>query len=100
MFSVFNTHLSTDMDESIVRKHVHNTDAQAVWKEFQEHMNSSSKGVSKKRRLTQFVTNEVLEDKFKGTTEQFLLHFNEQFSQLDEISVVLSNSQTHLTPEC
>ena len=40
MFSVFNTHLLTDMGTSIVRKHVHNTDAQAVWKEFQEHMKS------------------------------------------------------------
>ena len=41
---------------------------------------------SEKRRLTQYVTNTVLDDNFKGTTEQFVLHFNEQFRQLDEIS--------------
>ena len=49
-------------------------------------MRTSSEGASDKRRLTQYVTNSVLDDNFKGTTEQFVLHFNEQFRQLDEIS--------------
>ena len=49
-------------------------------------MRTSSKGASEKRGLTQYVTNTVLDDNFKGTTEQFVLHFNEQFRQLDEIS--------------
>ena len=52
----------------------------------QQIMRTSSKGGSEKRRLTQYVTNTVLDDNFKGTTEQFVLHFNEQFRQLDEIS--------------
>ena len=39
-----------------------------------------------KRRITQYVTNTVLDDNCKGTTEQFVLHFNEQFRQLDDIS--------------
>ena len=55
------------------------TDYQAVWKELSEHMRTSSKGASEKRRLTQYVTNTVIDDNFKGTTEQFVLHFNEQF---------------------
>ena len=49
-------------------------------------MESSSKGSSEKRRLTQYVTNTALDDNYKGTTEQFVLHFNEQFRQLEEIS--------------
>ena len=49
-------------------------------------MRSSSKGASEKRRLPQYVTNTILDDSFKGTTEQFVPHFNEQFRQLDEIS--------------
>ena len=49
-------------------------------------MRTSSKGASEKRRLTQYVTNTILDDNFKGTTEQFVLHFNEQFRQLEEIS--------------
>ena len=51
-------------------------------------MKTSSKGASEKRRLTQYVTNTVLDNNFKGTTEQFVLHFNEQFRQLEEISEV------------
>ena len=34
----------------------------------------------------QYVNNTVLDDSFKGTTEQFVLHFNAQLRQLDEIS--------------
>ena len=49
-------------------------------------MRTSSKGASEKRRLTQYITNTVLDDNFKGTTQQFVLHFNDQFRQLDEIS--------------
>ena len=86
MFSVFNANLQTDMGKTIVRRHLGSTDAQAVWKELSEHMRTSSKGASEKRRLTQYVTNTVLDDNFKVTTEQFVLHFNEQFRQLEEIS--------------
>ena len=86
MFSVFNANLQTDMGKTIVRRHLAYTDAQAVWKELSEHMRTSSKGASEKRRLIQYVTNTVLDDNFKGTTEQFVLHFNEQFRQLEEIS--------------
>ena len=86
MFSVFNANLQTDMGKTIVRRHLAHTDAQSVWKELSEHMRTSSKGASEKGRLTQYVTNTVLDNNFKGTTEQFVLHFNEQFRQLDEIS--------------
>ena len=55
-------------------------------KDSQEYMKSSSKGASEKRRLTQYLTNTVLDDNYKGTTEQFVLHFNEQFRPLEEIS--------------
>ena len=81
MFSVFNANLLTDMGKTIDRKHLNTTDAQAVWRELSEHMKTSSKGASEKRRLTQYVTNSVLDDNFKGTTEQFVLHFIEQFRQ-------------------
>ena len=44
MFSVFNAHLQTDMEKTIVRRHLANTDAQSVWKKLSEHMRTSSKG--------------------------------------------------------
>ena len=71
MFSVFNTNLQIDMVKTIVRRYLAFTDAQAVWKELSEHMRTSSKEASEKRRLTQYVTNSFLDDNFKGTTEQF-----------------------------
>ena len=86
VFSVVDTHLLPDMGKTIVRKYVHNTDAQSVGKDFQDHMKSSSKGASGKRRLAKYVTNTTLDDNYKGTSEQFVLHFNEQFRQLEEIS--------------
>ena len=75
MLSVFNANLQTDMGKTIVRRHLDTTDAQSVWRELSEHMRTSSKGSSEKRRLTQYVTNSVLDDNFKGTTEQFVVHF-------------------------
>ena len=86
MFSVFDANLQSDMGKTIVRIHLANTDAQSVWKELSEHIRTSSKGASEKRRLTQYVTNTALDDNFKGTTEQFVLHFNVQYRQLEEIS--------------
>ena len=71
------------MGKTIVRRHLTNTDAQSVWRELSEHI---SKGASEKRGFTPYVTNTVQDDNFKGTPEQFVLHFNELFRQLDEIS--------------
>ena len=67
MFSVFNANLQTDMGKTIVRRHLSKTNAQSVWKELSERMRPSSEGASEKRRLTQYVTNTVLDDNFKGT---------------------------------
>ena len=60
--------------------------AQRVREEFATHMTTSSKGKAEKRRLHTYVTTTVLDKSWKGTTEQFILHFNEQFRQLDEVS--------------
>ena len=68
-----------------VRKYLKTTDAQAVWKEYSEYMTTASKGASEKRKLTQYVTNTVLDRQFRGTSQQFVLHFNEEFWRLDEL---------------
>ena len=86
MHSVFNQCLLSDMGKTIVRKHLDNMNVQWVWEEFATHMTTSSKGKAEKRRLHTYVTTTVLDKSWKGTTEQFILHFNEQFRQLDEVS--------------
>ena len=86
MYSVFNKCLLSDMGKTIVRKHLDNMNAQWVWEEFATHMTPSSKGKAEKCRLHTYVTTTVLDKSWKGTTEQFILHFNEQLRQLDEVS--------------
>ena len=49
-------------------------------------MTTSSKGNAERHRLHTYVTTTVLDKSWKCTTEQFILHFNEQFRQLDEVS--------------
>ena len=80
MYKVINETLQTDMGRT------RSTDAQAVWKEYSDYMTTSSKGASEKRKLTHYVTNTVLDNQFRGTTQQFVLHFNEQFRRLDELT--------------
>ena len=49
-------------------------------------MTTASKGASEKRKLTHYVTNTVLDSQFRGTSQQFVLHLNEQFRRLDELT--------------
>ena len=49
-------------------------------------MTTASKGASEKRKLTHYVTNTVLDSQFRGTSQQFVLHFNEQFRILDKLT--------------
>ena len=49
-------------------------------------MTTSYKGKAEKHRFHTCVTTTVLDKSWKGNTEQFILHFNEQFRQLDEVS--------------
>ena len=50
------------------------------------YIRTESKGASEKRKLTQYVTNTVLDSQFRGISQQFVLHFNEQFMRLDELT--------------
>ena len=84
MYCDSNKCLLSDMGKTIVRKHLDNMNAQRVCEEFATHMTTSSKGKAENRRLHTYVTTTVLDKSWKGTTEQFILHFNEQFRQLDE----------------
>ena len=77
MYSGFNKCLLNDMGRTIVRKHLDDMNAQRVWEEFATHMTTSCKGKAEKRRLHAYVTTTVLDKSWKGTTEQFILHFNE-----------------------
>ena len=38
------------------------------------------------RKITHYLTNTMLDNQFRGTTQQFVLHFNEQFRRLDDLT--------------
>ena len=82
MYSVFNIVLQSDMGKTIVRKYAPTLDAQSVWKDFETHMSTSSKGLKERYRIHAYVST-VYDRSWKSTTEQFVLHFYEQFRQLD-----------------
>ena len=71
--------LQSDMGKTIVRKYAPTLDAQSVWKEFETHMSTSSKRLNERCRLHAYLSTTVYDSSWKGTTEQFVLHFNEQF---------------------
>ena len=78
--------LQSDISKTIIRKYAPTLDAQSVWKEFETHMSTSSKGLSERHRLHAYVSTTVYDRSWKGTTEQFVLHFHEQFRLLDELT--------------
>ncbi|KAL7580569.1 hypothetical protein ACA910_003691 [Epithemia clementina (nom. ined.)] len=86
MFSVFNATLLTDMGKSIVRRHMSTMDAQQVWDSYVTYMKTSSKGATARRELHSYLSTTILDNSWKGTTQQFVLHYQEQFRKLDEIS--------------
>ena len=86
MYSVFNKVLQSDMGKTIVRKHEPTLDASSVWKEFESHMSTSSKGLIERCRLHAYVSTNVYDRSWKATTDKFVLHFHEQFRQLDELT--------------
>ena len=49
-------------------------------------MPTSSKGIYERDRLHACVSMTVYDRSWKGTTEQFVLHFDAQFRQLDELT--------------
>ena len=55
--------------------------AQSVWKEFETHMSTSSKGLNERHRLYAYVPTTVYDRSWKGTTERIVL-----FRQLDELT--------------
>ena len=96
MYSVFNKVLQSDTGKTIVRKYAPTLNAQSVWKEFATHMSTSSKGLNERHRWHAYVSTTVYDRSWKGTTEQFVLHFHEQFRQLDELTPLGEHYLTQL----
>ena len=59
MYSVFNKVLQSDMGKTMVRKNAPTFDAQSVWRGFESHMSTSSKGLNERCRLHAYETGDL-----------------------------------------
>ena len=76
MYSVFNKVLQVTW-QNHSQEYAPTLDAQSVWKEFEPPMSTSSEGLNEGHRLHAYVSTTVYDRSWKGTTEQFVLYFQE-----------------------
>ena len=85
MFNVVQYSFLTDNTKTYVREHYHDFDAQKVIAKLIQFMKNSPRNTMEINLLTNNITSLKLDNNWKGTTEQFLLHFQEQFRLLDDL---------------
>ena len=69
IYSVFNKVMLSDMGKTIVRRHAPTLNAQSVWREFDSHMSTSSKGLNERCRLHAYISTTTYDRSWKGPTE-------------------------------
>jgi len=83
MFWVFNTTLLTDVGKSLVRKHEHDADAQAVWTELVQDTTSSTKAKMAASDILSYITSASLDSNWKGTSHGFVLYWENKVREYD-----------------
>ena len=90
LYSVLVRIIQTDQGRAYVREHEHDEDARAVLQKLHSLHTESDLAKREVLRLTNYISNLRLDDTWRGTTRQFLLHFQEQLRLLDNL-VTLSD---------
>jgi hypothetical protein len=88
MYSVTISTFLLDNTKTYVREHSHDMDAQKVIGKLIQYMKDSPRTNMEINRITKYVSTMKLDGNWKGTAEQFLLHFKEQFRLLDDLTEV------------
>ena len=81
MYSVPVISLQTEQGKKLVKEY--EDDAQIILSELHENHTNSEMAQHAIVELTSYITNLHLTDTWKGTTQQFLAHFNEKLCPLD-----------------
>ena len=84
MYAVFERTVQTQKGKAIVRAHHKEGDAQSVYKELCATYKESTKAILDSQELFEYIISLKLRD-WKGQTEDFLLHFQEQCRQYHEL---------------
>ena len=86
MYSVLNRVVLTDMGKTIVRKHEHTYDAQAVYKELIDYFKNSTAANIGVGKLIEFLTMARLDSRWNGTTLGFILHWRDRMRLYEELT--------------
>ena len=94
MFSVFIKTVLTDVGKKSVRAHEAASDAQAIYLELVDYHTTSVKSTLDATQLLHYITNAKLGtgSTWKGSTQSFLLHYQEQFRLYESIT----DKSTHM----
>ena len=84
LYSVLISSLKTEFSEALVKDH--EGDAQLILELLHEHHRGNSQySRSEINRITKYLTNIKLDDTWRGTNENFLMHYNDQLRLLDSL---------------
>ena len=95
MYSVLVRIIQTDQGRAYVREHEHDEDARAVLEKLYILHTKSDLAKREVLRLTNYISNLRLDDSWRGTTRQFLLHFQEQLQLLDNLVPISDRIHDH-----
>ena len=84
LYAVLESKVKTDRGKLIVRKYDQDYDARTVYQELSEHHTKSTKAAMSAAALLSYITSERLGNgQWKGTTEGFITHWQEQVRQYE-----------------
>ena len=86
MFDVLTFILRTPMGKHFVRQHENTRDAQSVWRDYINHMRTSTKADIELEDLLTSLTSLRISPNFKGNTEGFLLDWLDKIRRYEELT--------------
>jgi len=91
MYDVFINILRTDRGIHFVRTHSITKDAQSIWREYSNYMNTSTKADLEIQRLMSSITSKRLTTNYRGTTTKFILDWLDDVRRYEEMTPIRSH---------
>ncbi len=88
MYAVFNRVILTDMGKTLVRKHEHDYNAQAVYRELVAYFKKSTQADLTIGSMLQYFSNVKLDSRWTGNTQGFILHWCDRMRLYEDIAPV------------
>ena len=85
VFSVFNRCITTDQGKAFVRDHEYDVDAQEVYRKLVNYSKNSTAAKIEMESLIQYLSTSKLDSAWKGTTESFILDWQDKMRALNEM---------------